>query len=345
MQPAAAVPERAVLDDGPAWLRLRSRQWLLVALLGRELNLGRAAAAMGITQPAATRQLQELEATLSARLFDRTPRGMQPTPAGVVLLRHARRMLNDFSALRSELAAQSAGLQGRLRLGCVPSALPQLVTPVLAAFVAEHPRVQLALEVATSDLMLVKLAEAEVDLMVGRLTEGHHADEFETKPLLSEPQVVVARRAHPLARRRRPPTLLELAHSPWVVQPPGTPQAGRFLTMMSDAGVQHRLSLVETASTVATTALLEASDMLAVMPESLAAHYARTGVLCVLPLVLPLRVPDIHLVRRRAGPASPQAQAFVKALLAHAAAATGLGAAGSAVRVSRPHSSLGCPAA
>lgn len=309
----------ATWADGPAWLRLRARQWLLVALLGRELNLGRAAAAMGITQPAATRQLQDLEETLGGRLFDRSSRGVQPTAAGQVLLRHARRMLNDFSVLRSELAAQAAGLQGPLRLGCVPSALPVLVAPVLARYSVQHPRVKVLLEVATSDVMVNKLAEGEVDLMVGRLTESARAEAFETQLLLSEPQVAVCRRVHPLARRRSALTLQDLAQWTWVVQPPGTPQASRFLSMMRDAGVQQRLSVIETASTIGTASLLEAGDLLAVMPLSLATHFTRTGVLRTLPVDLPLRVPDIQLVQHRHSEASPQAQAFVQALLAHAA--------------------------
>ena len=94
--------------------------------------------------------------------------------------------------------------------------------------------------------------------------------------------------------------------------------------MMREAGVHRRLDITETASTIATTALLEASDMLAVMPASLAAHYARLGVLRALPLALPLRVPDVHLVWRRARELSAPAAAFRDMVLAHRAAATAL---------------------
>jgi DNA-binding transcriptional LysR family regulator len=117
--------------------------------------------------------------------------------------------------------------------------------------------------------------------------------------------------------------LRELARWPWVVQPPGAPQTFRFAAMMREAGVHRRIDITETASTVATTALLEASDMLAVMPASLAAHYARLGLLRTLPLTLPLRVPDIHLVWRRSRELSAVAAAFRDAVLAQARAAQG----------------------
>lgn len=97
------------------------------------------------------------------------------------------------------------------------------------------------------------------------------------------------------------------------------------MAMMREAGVHRRIDITETASTVATTALLEASDMLAVMPASLAAHYASLGVLRTLPVTLPLRVPDIQLVWRRSREFSAPAAAFRDAVLAQAAAARGAG--------------------
>jgi DNA-binding transcriptional LysR family regulator len=309
------------LADEPAWLRLRTRQLLLVAHLGREGHLGRAAATMGISQPAATRLLQEMEDTLGSALFLRGARGMQPTAGGEVLLRYARQVLNDFGAARRELAALAAGLHGTLRVGSVPSAMPPLVAPVLAQFKARHGRVAVAVDVATSDVMLLQLGRGEVDLMLGRLLEGHHDDEHEAVPVLDEAQVVVARQAHPLAEGEGDAlTMRELARWPWVVQPPGSPQAGRFRSMMREAGVHRRLDITETASTIATTALLEASDMLAVMPASLAGHYARLGVLRTLPIALPLHVPDVHLVWRRARELSAPAAAFRDMVLARRAA-------------------------
>ena len=184
--------------DAPTLMRLRTRQLLLAAALGREQHLGRAAAELGISQPAATRMLRELEALLGTPLFDRHARGMTATLAGDALVRYARQMLNDFGATRRELAALAAGLHGVLRVGAVPSAVPSLLAPVLASFKARHARVAVAIKVATSDLMLAQLARGEVELMLGRLVEGQQADDFDALPVLDEPQVAVARLAHPL---------------------------------------------------------------------------------------------------------------------------------------------------
>ena len=85
--------------------------------------------------------------------------------------------------------------------------------------------------------------------------------------------------------------------------------AGNFATYYSGG-------ITETASTIATTALLEISDMVAVMPKSLAGHYSRLGVLKVLPLALPIHVPPIYLITRTDRTPSPASTQFIKAIYA-----------------------------
>jgi DNA-binding transcriptional LysR family regulator len=301
------------LTDAALMLRLRTRQLLLLEALGRERNLGRAAASLGMSQPAATKLLQQAEETLDVQLFTRLARGMEPTATGEVLIRYARQSLVDFGFAREQMAALRSGLHGRLRLGSVPGALPQLLAPALVGYKRQHPRVAVSVVVETSDVMLGLLEGGDVDLVLGRPTEGHFDDELEIRPLLAEPQVAVVRAGHPLLEQAKL-ALEDLVRWPWVLQPPGSPQRSRFESALREAGLHTRLDITETASTVATTVLLEASDMAAIMPASLAAHYSRLGVLQVLPLQLPLQVPSLHLITRRHRELSPAASEFVEVL-------------------------------
>jgi DNA-binding transcriptional LysR family regulator len=301
------------LTDAALLLRLRTRQLLLLEALGRELNLGRAAAALGMSQPAATKLLQQAEEALGTPLFTRLARGMEPTPSGEVLIRFARQALVDFGFAREQMGALRSGLRGRLRIGSVPGALPELLAPALAAYKRQHPRVAVSVLVETSDVMLGSLERGEADLVLGRPTEAHTDDELEIRPLLAEPHVVVVRAGHPLLAQAQV-TLADLVRWPWVLQPPGSPQRSRFEAALRESGLHARLDITETASTVATTVLLEASEMAAVMPASLAAHYARLGVLQVVPVALPLQVPSIHLITRRHRELSPAAQGFIEVL-------------------------------
>lgn len=299
--------------DAPLFLRLRTRQLMLLAELGVEGNLGRAAASMNISQPAASKLLQQAEDALGTPLFTRRARGMEPTANGEVLIRYARQQRNDFSRARREMQALASGLNGLLRVGSVPGAVPELLAPALAQYQRDHPRVAVSVVVETSDVMLSQLAAGEVDVMLGRLTPGSDDEEFAALELLNDLHVAVVRAGHPLLARE-PLSLADLAAWPWILQPPGSPQRHRFEAALHEAGVHARLDIIETPSTILTTALLEITDAASVMPAALAKHYARLGVLAVLPIELPLRFPAIHLITRRHRSLSPAAEAFRRQL-------------------------------
>ena len=289
--PNAAGPDLALL------LRLRTRQLALATLLDAERNLGRAAAALNISQPAASKLLQQMEDTLGVRLFDRLSRGMTPTPSGEVLVPYARGVLADFAATRDEMVAIGSGLRGTLRIGCVAGAVPGLLASVVHVYMERHPRVALSIAVSTSDQVVEQLAGGEFDLVLGRLPSRVPSDDYRIVPLLDEQQVVVVRASHPLTLRSRI-TLDDLVGFPLILQPTGSPQRTLFESLLRDAGITRSLNITETVSTIVTTSLLEVSDMVAIMPNSVAAHYGRLGLLCSLSLNTVLRVPPIGLITR-----------------------------------------------
>jgi len=302
------------LTDASLMLHVRPRQLLLLARLDTHRHLGRAAEAMNISQPAATKLLQQLEDSLGEKLFERLARGMEPTPYGEILIRYARRVLSDFGSAREEMLALRSGLSGSLRVGSVPGAVPELLAPALVEYHRRHPQVAVSVIVETSDVMQAQLEQGDVDLVLGRLTDSHDEARYASVPLLGESQVVVVRAAHPVFEQPTV-TLAEMANWSWVLQPPGSPQRGRFEAAMREAGIQARLDIIETASPIAITALLENSDMAAVMPASQAGHYARLGVLRTVPVELPVRVPPICLITRQDRPLSPAAAQFRRQLL------------------------------
>jgi len=302
------------LTDASLMLHVRPRQLLLLARLDTHRHLGRAAEAMNISQPAATKLLQQLEDSLGERLFERLARGMEPTPYGQILIRYAHRVLSDFGTAREEMLALRSGLSGALRVGSVPGAVPELLAPALVEYHRRHPQVAVSVVVETSDVIQAQLEQGDVDLVLGRLTDGHDETKYASVPLLGESQVVVVRAGHPVFERANL-TLADMAHWSWVLQPPGSPQRGRFEAAMREAGIRARLDIIETASPIAITALLENSDMAAVMPASQASHYARLGVLRTVPIELPVRVPPICLITREDRPLSPAAVQFRRQLL------------------------------
>ena len=89
--------------------RLKTRQLLLLVALAEEGNIHRAAQVLNMTQPAASKMLKELEEVLEVTLFERLPRGMQPTWYGESMIRHARMVLTNLNHAHDELSALKAG--------------------------------------------------------------------------------------------------------------------------------------------------------------------------------------------------------------------------------------------
>ncbi|WP_178110505.1 LysR family transcriptional regulator [Pseudomonas sp. VI4.1] len=94
-------------------LKISSRQITLLNALGEFGNLRRAATAMHTTQPAASLLLQQLEERLGVRLFERLPRGMQPTLYGEVMIRYAQGALHEFEQAQAQIAELERGAMGR----------------------------------------------------------------------------------------------------------------------------------------------------------------------------------------------------------------------------------------
>src|SRR5690349_5305380 len=119
--------------SGRRYLSQRLRLHLLRAAdaVESQRSLVRASACLGISQPAITKSLQELEDILGMRLFDRHPRGMRATEAGMVFVRAARRVLGELDRLDEELDCLTVPGRGVVALGALPVAATGLLPGVL----------------------------------------------------------------------------------------------------------------------------------------------------------------------------------------------------------------------
>ena len=96
-------------------------------------SLVKAAAALGVSQPALTKSLHELEDILQLRLFDRHPRGMRPTEAGAVFVQSARRVLAELHRLDEQLDLVSSSEAGAVTLGALPVTAAGILPGVLTS--------------------------------------------------------------------------------------------------------------------------------------------------------------------------------------------------------------------
>lgn len=119
---------------------LRPRHLRLLVALDELRHIGKVAAHINVTQPAVSKMLGEMEKGLDLKLFERTPKGVTPTLYGECLIRHARRLLNDFSQARDELKGLLDGDTGRIRVGVLSNVVPALLPRSVARLKQRAPR-------------------------------------------------------------------------------------------------------------------------------------------------------------------------------------------------------------
>jgi DNA-binding transcriptional LysR family regulator len=281
-------------------------------------SLREAAAALHMTQPAATKLVQDLEDALGVPLFDRHRRGMRATHFGELMVRHARMVITDLDHAREQLSAMRAGAAGHVRVGAVMGAIPFVIARTIAEVKRERPALLLTVVVETSDRLVPGLDRGELDVVLARPVDVASGHDFGYERLLDEPLAVVARQDHPLVETDEEVALASLAAWPWVLLPRGSPMRGVLAPLFREMGVDRPPNVVESSSILMTTALLEQTEMLAVLPEDVARYYADRGILAVVPVRLPPVMGSFGILTRSDRPLPPGAAVFVETLRAAA---------------------------
>lgn len=300
--------------------RLRLRQVALLLELQARGTLRAAAAELGMTQPAATNMLKELEASLNLRLFERDGRRLRPTAAGTAVLTHFDGLKGSLAALARDLEDLRAGEGGTLAIGSILAPSPTHLTRVVAQLKGEQPRLRVSVLTETSDHLLDLLDQGKLDVMIGRVADGHAPQDYLTRVLEDEPLSVVVGPGHPLARARRL-SLADLVGQPWVLQPRESPMREALEQEFRLQGADRPQNLVETASILTTIFLIGEAPMVAVVPASLAASYAAKHLLRVLPVRLSSQLEPYGSIVRRGRPLSSSARRFLDLLHGQTAAA------------------------
>jgi len=291
--------------------KISTRQILLLNAIGEIGNLGRAANSMHMTQPAASHLLQQLEEKLNVRLFQRLPHGMAPTIYGDVMIRYAKSVIHDFEHAEAEIAELSKGASGFVRIGSVIEPVPKLLTKSLLAFKAENPRVRISLDVGTSDTLLPSLLHGDLDLVLGRIPDQFRSHDLEVAFLeAGEHMSVIARPKHRLTRQSKV-LLSDLFGLTWILHPVGSPIRLRIENILMQARMTSELDILETASILATTAMIGESDMISVVPRDVAEHYATYGMVTILPVELPTLMANPGIITKKSKPVSPTVQKFI----------------------------------
>ena len=272
--------------------------------IAEEQSFTRAAERCFVVQSALSRQIKSLESELGVRLFARTSRKVEATPAGEAFVEQARLCLRAAERAKVAAAAAHGDIRGALTIGVIPTVTAVDIAAVLGAFRRSYPEVGVNVRTGGSDEFLRRIAAGELDVGFLGLAEGVTPQGVQTRELSRERLVAVLAEGHRLAERRRL-RLEDLADEPFVDFPKGSSGREQSDLAFDRAGLRREVSFeVNTADLL--TGLVRQGLGAALVAPSVARE--APGCVCISVSDGPVRVE--YLAWDSFNP-SPVAQVFV----------------------------------
>lgn len=291
--------------------RLRMKHLELFRHICELRSLRKASEAASMTQPAATKLVQELEEMFGARLFHRDRLGMRPTESGEMVRRHIGVLLADVSHMVSEVKLFASGGSGLIRLGIIPSLAPRLLAQSINELLAAHPRARFQVREGATDELLNALALNELDIIFGRVLHATPARNLRLSNIYTETFDIVCGRQHPLAHKPSV-TWKDLAQEQWVLPASGTPLREMAESMFSAHGVLRPDVAVASSSFQQMRFVIAAGQLLGILPRSLASRGQAEGDLVLLRQVERVKFAPISLILRKDVEQPPLLEEFAR---------------------------------
>lgn len=286
-------------------MELRHIRYFLV--VAEELSFTRAAERLCIAQPPLSRQIQDLEAELGAKLLVRKSRGLQLTDEGVLFKQYGKQILGLVDKSMEEIREMQSGIQGTLYLASVEGHGPKLLSEWIAGFREEFPNVQYSLWNGNSDDVMDRLMNGLCDLAI--IMEPYNAEGLNGISVYNEPWIAMIPPGHPLADDRTSIELQELAGYDLIV-PSRKSRVQEIRSWFEEVGVEPSIRC-EMAHMMNVYELTEQGVGIAIFPLS-AGEVGRDGSIHVKRISHPRVMASYVLIWNRNRQLSHVAQKFVE---------------------------------
>jgi DNA-binding transcriptional LysR family regulator len=284
---------------------------MLVSLYDHQ-KIATVANLFGLSQPAMSRTLTEIEQMAGYQLFDRHNRGVRPTKLGQILVEHARKILSDFRRVEHEMSAAAAGKVGAVHFGTVMTPTTDFIVPTLTNLLSRTPGVQVEVTVDSTKALTAEVQKGTLDFAICRQPQDNAAQWMDFRPIGSEILSVVCSFEHPLLHRDVVSDL-DLCSAPWILQGQGSP----VRQLIDDIFARQELVLhdvISTSSVLMTLLTVMQSNRLGIFSQSVASMLETHGLVRVLALESNLEVSDFGLLSLRGRKLSLVAQMLANEL-------------------------------
>lgn len=259
-------------------MKLNSLRALVAAI--EEGSLRAAARRLGVTQPALTKLIRELERELATTLLLRSTTGVLATAQGMVLYERAQAAERELAQAVDQIQQLGGRMAGQLTIGAVPLAVMLLIPETVRTFGREFPQIQLRVVEELYIAQLTRLRKGEVDIALGPLPEALPAGEFTVETLMPISMVVVVSKGNPLAKAKR---LADLAQAPWVYTG-SSPDSGYARLYYERNGLAPPPAAALVNSTLGLLSMLAGGNCVGLMPYQIAVHPMAAAYLDIVPV-------------------------------------------------------------
>jgi DNA-binding transcriptional LysR family regulator len=291
--------------------RLRLRHLELVSAIYDSGAILRASQLISLSQPAVTKALQEIEQMLDVKLFTRSSRGLTPTEHGHIFAAHAKTVLAQIRHSAEELQDLSTGFAGHVSVGTLLTASAELLPKSIIALKQGHPGVAISIFDGTYDVLLPRLKMGDLDMVVGRVPDGLRSQGLDCEIFFTEQACLVTRPGHPLTKRRKL-QLKDLVDLPWLLPVRESYLRRQIEVVFAAADLSLPRNIVESMSATANRVLIEGSDLIELLPYSVARLDLEAGRLVRLAVPLPGTSSPVGAILRREAALRPAATALLE---------------------------------
>jgi DNA-binding transcriptional LysR family regulator len=309
---------KASNDEDYIGRRIRLRDLHVFFTVTQRGSMAKAASDLGITQPAVSRVIAQLERALGARLLDRSSQGVEATLYGRALLKRSGVAFDELKQAIRDIEFLAKPNIGEVRIGCPESITAAILPPVIERLFRRYPGVvPIVSEAVAPSLDFSELRARKVDLVLARLVSpvviGQSLDDLKVEILFEDEAVIAAGTESQWARRRKI-NLADLAEEPWILTEPNTWNNTIVANAFAARGLKMPKISLMTLSVHLRTNLLASGGFITVFPRSVMDLYARRFSLKVLPVDFPALSWPVAVVTLKNRTLSPVAELFIEHL-------------------------------
>ena len=259
-------------------------------------SLGRAAAALNVSQPALTKSIQRLEERLGVPLFTRDSKGMRPTLYGEALRPHAHGILASTEQAVREIETMKSGARGTVSIAAGPLLSSDILSSAIVRLLREHPLIHVNIHTAIGD-HTPGLLDGRYDFIVTQLPLGTRRDGLRQRELVNDRIAVIARPGHALMRQSKV-SVKDLLRFKWVLPERGHNHRTRLSRVFEAENLTMPEPDVECSSTEFIKSVVSRTDHLGLIAQ-MGIKDAGDPKTVELPLDSPFMVRPIGIVWRQ----------------------------------------------